>query len=445
MGVHADADQPTGATVGDGRDDRGGARVGRPHRRTAARRRVGRGAGLARARRGGRRRAGGCDWMRHFRARGDGRRGDPARRVAFVGLRGSGAGVRPGVRARPRSAGGRRRDRDQPRGRNDRDDGGDGCRSWTRRRDDVDHRERGLTGGGRRRRHARHRRDGPRLVPHRGVPVPDRRRVGDRLGALGRIRCPPVRWVPGSSPGSRPPTPPARTAAARTRSSPRRSFRRRTSWWSAPASTSVTARELALKVEEAAWVPSAVRDLETFLHGHLPATGPETALLLILTERAGLDARAKRARQALAAAASLGMRPAAILGADAAALIPESLTPGGRIVVPEAPGPARRDGVAARRRRTAPAGDARGVRRPWHEPRPDPPRGCPLPPGRRARRRPEPVGLEPPASSRFDERLAFTPAGGARLRTPSDRTTGFPPRNRRTERPAGRSPVQPPE
>ena len=99
----------------------------------------------------------------------------------------------------------------------------------------------------------------------------------------------------------------------------------------------VTARELALKVEEAAWVPSAVRDLETFLHGHLPATGSETALIVVLTERAGLDARAKRARQALAAAASLGIRPAAILGADAAALIPDALTPGGRIVIPEAP------------------------------------------------------------------------------------------------------------
>jgi glucosamine--fructose-6-phosphate aminotransferase (isomerizing) len=98
----------------------------------------------------------------------------------------------------------------------------------------------------------------------------------------------------------------------------------------------VTARELALKIEEASWVPSAVRDLETFLHGHLPATGPETALLLVLTERAGLDARTKRARQALAAAGSLGMRPAAILGADAAAAIPDTLTPGGRIVVPEA-------------------------------------------------------------------------------------------------------------
>ena len=32
-------------------------------------------------------------------------------------------------------------------------------------------------------------------------------------------------------------------------------------------------RELTLKVEEASWLPSAFRDLETFLHGHLPATG----------------------------------------------------------------------------------------------------------------------------------------------------------------------------
>ena len=85
----------------------------------------------------------------------------------------------------------------------------------------------------------------------------------------------------------------------------------------------ITARELALKVEEASWLPASVRDLETFLHGHLPATGPDTAVVLVLTERAGLSTRAKRARQALAAAAALGIRPAAILGADAAALIPD--------------------------------------------------------------------------------------------------------------------------
>jgi len=97
----------------------------------------------------------------------------------------------------------------------------------------------------------------------------------------------------------------------------------------------VTARELTLKVEEAAYVPSAMRDLETFLHGHLPATGPGTALVLVLLERGGLEARTARARQALAAAAATGIACAAILGAEAAARIPDALTPAGRIVVPD--------------------------------------------------------------------------------------------------------------
>jgi fructoselysine-6-P-deglycase FrlB-like protein len=97
-----------------------------------------------------------------------------------------------------------------------------------------------------------------------------------------------------------------------------------------------TARELTLKVEEAAWVPSASRNLETFLHGHLPATGDETALVLVLLDREATEARHQRARQALAAAGATGIRCAAILGADASAAIPEALTPGGRIVVPKA-------------------------------------------------------------------------------------------------------------
>ncbi len=99
----------------------------------------------------------------------------------------------------------------------------------------------------------------------------------------------------------------------------------------------VTARELTLKVEEAAWLPSAMRDLETFLHGHLPATGASTALVLVLLERGGLEARARRARQVLAAAAATGIRCAAILGAEAAARLAGDLTPAGRVVVPEAP------------------------------------------------------------------------------------------------------------
>jgi glucosamine--fructose-6-phosphate aminotransferase (isomerizing) len=98
------------------------------------------------------------------------------------------------------------------------------------------------------------------------------------------------------------------------------------------------ARELVLKIEEAAWVPSAMRDLETFLHGHLPATGESTGLVLILTDRERRAERVKRARQALAAARGVGVRVAAIVSADVAAALGGDDTPAGRLVVPEAPG-----------------------------------------------------------------------------------------------------------
>ena len=99
----------------------------------------------------------------------------------------------------------------------------------------------------------------------------------------------------------------------------------------------VTARELVLKIEEAAYVPSAARDLETFLHGHLPATGAGTSLVLVLLEQRALEARTARARQALRAAAVTGIKAAAILGAAASAAIPAELTPAGRIVVLDHP------------------------------------------------------------------------------------------------------------
>lgn len=96
-------------------------------------------------------------------------------------------------------------------------------------------------------------------------------------------------------------------------------------------------RELTLKVEEAAWVPTAYRDLETFLHGHLPATGESTALVLILTDRRRRDERLARARQALAAAGAVGVRCAAILTREAAEAVDAGLTRAGRLVVPETP------------------------------------------------------------------------------------------------------------
>ncbi len=95
-------------------------------------------------------------------------------------------------------------------------------------------------------------------------------------------------------------------------------------------------RELTLKVEEASWLPSAFRDLETFLHGHLPATSRRTGLILILTERDRREERVARARQALAAAHVIGLRAAAIVAADVDAALDAALTPAGRLVVPEA-------------------------------------------------------------------------------------------------------------
>ena len=95
-------------------------------------------------------------------------------------------------------------------------------------------------------------------------------------------------------------------------------------------------RELTLKVEEASWLPSAYRDLETFLHGHLPATDSSTGLVLVLADRDHGRERIERAGQALAAARAIGVQTAAILSASADAALDADLTPAGRLVVPEA-------------------------------------------------------------------------------------------------------------
>jgi glutamine---fructose-6-phosphate transaminase (isomerizing) len=96
-------------------------------------------------------------------------------------------------------------------------------------------------------------------------------------------------------------------------------------------------RELALKIEEGTWIPSAYRDLETFLHGHLAATGESMGLVLILADRDHRDERLTRASGTLRAARAVGMETAAIVAADAAVDLPTDLTTAGRIVVPEAP------------------------------------------------------------------------------------------------------------
>jgi fructoselysine-6-P-deglycase FrlB-like protein len=77
----------------------------------------------------------------------------------------------------------------------------------------------------------------------------------------------------------------------------------------------VTARELALKIEEGVHVPVAALGLEKVLHGHLPAHDATTGLILLrLDPRAG-DERDARAHDALRAAAELGI-PSVLIGRD---------------------------------------------------------------------------------------------------------------------------------
>lgn len=106
----------------------------------------------------------------------------------------------------------------------------------------------------------------------------------------------------------------------------------------------VAARELTLKVEEGAQIPSAMRDLETMLHGHLAGTGADTGLVLILADASARGPRTARALGLLRACRELGLAVGLIASAVVAAEIDVELTPAGRALVPDA---ANFDGAAA--------------------------------------------------------------------------------------------------
>jgi fructoselysine-6-P-deglycase FrlB-like protein len=74
----------------------------------------------------------------------------------------------------------------------------------------------------------------------------------------------------------------------------------------------VTARELALKIEEGVHVPVTPLGLEKILHGHLPAADERTGLVILRLDRRDADRRDKRARDVAAAAEVLNM-PTVIL------------------------------------------------------------------------------------------------------------------------------------
>ena len=99
----------------------------------------------------------------------------------------------------------------------------------------------------------------------------------------------------------------------------------------------VSARELALKVEEGAGLSATALHTETVLHGHLAAASNDSGLVLICTD-AEPDGEAvrERARAVLRSAQILGMSVASILGARVGPEIPLVLTKAGRLTAPEA-------------------------------------------------------------------------------------------------------------
>ena len=69
----------------------------------------------------------------------------------------------------------------------------------------------------------------------------------------------------------------------------------------------ITASELALKIEEAAYVPTTPLGTEKVLHGHLPAADASTGVVLLRFDPSYAAARDARAANVVAATAVLGM------------------------------------------------------------------------------------------------------------------------------------------
>jgi glutamine---fructose-6-phosphate transaminase (isomerizing) len=99
----------------------------------------------------------------------------------------------------------------------------------------------------------------------------------------------------------------------------------------------VSARELALKIEEGAGLPTNALHTETVRHGHLAAANGHTGLVLICTDtELAAEPVRERARALLKSAQILGMPAAAILGARVGPEVPLDLTRAGRLTAPEA-------------------------------------------------------------------------------------------------------------
>jgi fructoselysine-6-P-deglycase FrlB-like protein len=94
----------------------------------------------------------------------------------------------------------------------------------------------------------------------------------------------------------------------------------------------VAARELALKLCEGVWLPTAAHETEEVLHGHLVAHDERSALILLATTRSG-SRLVERARGLLGAARRIGLCTAAIATAELGGELDAGLTSAGRIIV----------------------------------------------------------------------------------------------------------------
>ncbi len=97
-----------------------------------------------------------------------------------------------------------------------------------------------------------------------------------------------------------------------------------------------TARELALKAAEGAWVPTAVLGVEDTLHGHLVAHDANSALVVVVTGGPSADRAAEGAHELLMAARRIGLQTAAIVSQGLEGAIWSEDVTAGKLVIPHA-------------------------------------------------------------------------------------------------------------
>jgi fructoselysine-6-P-deglycase FrlB-like protein len=90
----------------------------------------------------------------------------------------------------------------------------------------------------------------------------------------------------------------------------------------------ITASELALKIEEAAYVPTTPLGAEKVLHGHLPAADASTGVVLLRFDPTFAEARDARAGNVAAATATLGMPAVTLTPAAPVSSVPAALLAG---------------------------------------------------------------------------------------------------------------------